>query len=193
MSAEPPLGNPELLVSVEPLAQAVPQAAVPARLFLRRSWQFLAITGLAVASYLLISHFLLQSVRVTGISMAPTLQDAQLYLLNRWVYYLRAPHLAEIVVLRDPVDNGFSVKRVVAGPGDSIHLRDGEVYVNGRRLPEPNLAPGTPTFGPPSVREPIFTCAAGQFFVLGDNRNSSIDSRTYGPVPRRNILGLIIR
>jgi len=151
------------------------------------------VAALAVASYLVISHFFLEGVSVVGVSMAPTLQNSQRYLLNRWVFYLRSPRAAEVVVLRDPADNGFSVKRVIASGGDSVYLSDGAVYVSGHKLNEPYLAPGTRTFTGSSGRDLFFKCGPDQFFVLGDNRNNSIDSRIYGPVPGGNILGLIIR
>ncbi len=165
--------------------------AVP-RSILQQSYHFLALGILAVASYFLVSHFLLQSVKVVGRSMVPTLYDSQHYLLNRWVYYLHAPHHSDVVVLRDPSDNGFSVKRIVATPGDSIYMKGGCVYVNGRKLKETYLVPGTPTFTDSRYRDQLIFCAKDQYFVLGDNRLNSIDSRTYGPVPRGNILGPII-
>lgn len=164
----------------------------------RTSWaslvgQWAAILILAAGCYFVISRFFLQSVKVVGISMVPTLQDSQRYLLNRWVLFLRAPHRDDIVVLRDPGDNGYSVKRIVAVAGDSVRFGNGHVYVNGRQLDEPYLAPGTPTFPSATTERQAFTCAKNEFFVLGDNRPRSIDSRAYGPVPRANILGLIIR
>lgn len=161
--------------------------------FVRILGQAVALVACAVTSYFLISHFLVQSVRVVGMSMQPTLHDSQLYLLNRWVLLFRAPHRSEIVVLRDPLDGGFAVKRVVAGPGDSIYLSEGRIYVNGKELDETYLPPATPTFTSTSARDQLFKCHPGQFFVLGDNRGNSLDSRVYGPVPRRDILGLLIR
>jgi len=186
-----PTTDPEFLASPDllPLAR---NARTPVRSILRQTWQFLVLGGLAVASYFFISHFLLQSVKVVGRSMVPTLSDSQHYLLNRWIYYVRDPQQSDIVVLRDPSDNGYSVKRVIAAPGDSICLKGGDVYVNGRKLKEAYLAPGTPTFTDPKCRNHLILCGKGQFFVLGDNRMNSIDSRTYGPVPRQNILGPIV-
>jgi signal peptidase I len=147
---------------------------------------------MAVASYFFISHFVLQSVKVVGRSMVPSLYDSQHYLLNRWIYYVRSPRQSDIVVLRDPSDNGYSVKRVIAAPGDSIYLKDGNVYVNGCKLRETYLAPGTPTFTDTKHHDQLILCGKGQYFVLGDNRMNSIDSRNYGPVPRQNILGPIV-
>lgn len=183
--------KPELLTASEPTTTSAGHSLL--RRLLQKLLQAVAIATLAFASYFFISHFFLQSVKVVGISMVPTLHDSQRYLLNRWVFYLRPPRPEDIVVLRDPADNGFSVKRVVAVAGDSVCLKDGNVYINGRRLDEDYLARGTHTFPSSVRREQSFTCAPDQYFVLGDNRNCSVDSRTYGPVPRRNILGLIIQ
>jgi signal peptidase I len=175
----------------EPCACATPAPRRTSWLSLAGQWATILV--LAAACYFFIGHFFLQSVRVVGISMTPTLQDSQRYLLNRWVLFLRAPHRDDIVVLRDPSDNGYSVKRVVAVAGDSVEIDNGHVYVNSRQLQEPYLTPGTATFPSPTNERHSFTCSKNEFFVLGDNRPRSIDSRVYGPVPRANILGLIIR
>ncbi len=160
---------------------------------LQQSVQVLVVLILAAGCYLFISRFLLQSVKVVGRSMVPTLYDSQRYLLNRWVYHLHGPQRSDVVVLRDPSDNGFSVKRIIAGPGDWIHLQGGNVYLNECKLNEAYLAPNTPTFTDSKSRDQLIHCGKDQYFVLGDNRLNSVDSRTYGLVPRANILGPIIR
>jgi signal peptidase I len=159
----------------------------------RQICQVFALAALALASYLVITQFFLQSVQVVGVSMSPTLADSGHYLLNRWILYVRHPKPTDVVVLRDPVDHGFAVKRIVAREGDTVFLKDGRVYLNGRILSEPYLRTGMPTYPYAQLKEQTFTCGKDEYFVLGDNRVNSADSRTYGLVPRRDILGLIIR
>lgn len=155
--------------------------------------QWLALIVLATSSFLLISRFVLQTVQVQGHSMLPTLHDADHCFLNRWVYYLHPPQTGDVVVLKDPSDGGYAVKRVIASSGDSIHFKGGKVYVNGRKLNEPYLLRGIPTYTCSRASETLIVCGNNQYFVLGDNRTNSLDSRMYGPVPRQNILGAIIR
>ena len=161
--------------------------------FSQQLYQCFSVAALAMASYFVISHYVLQTVQVVGASMVPTLRDSQKYLLNRWVYHFRSPKRSDVVVLRDPIDNGFAVKRIIGTSGDWIYLKNGQVFVNGHKLNEPYLAPGTPTFPYKAVPAQVYLVGRDEFFVLGDNRKNSADSRTYGAVPRRNILGLIVR
>ena len=150
------------------------------------------VAVMALASYLIISHFLLQSVQIVGVSMAPTLKNTGYYLLNRCVFLVREPQPKDIVVIRDPLDECYSVKRIIAHEGDSVYLKGGHVYVNGQQLSEPYLSPGMPTFALAQQNELSVHCGKGEFFLLGDNRGNSTDSRIYGTVPRQNILGAII-
>lgn len=147
---------------------------------------------LAYGSYALLTHFVLQSVEVVGNSMSPTLQNAHHYFLNRATYLMREPQCSDIVVLRDPTDKSFSVKRIIAREGDSVYLKDGKVFVNGKLLKEPYLPEGTATFASPQQKEQWMVCGKNQYIVMGDNRNNSLDSRIYGSIPRQDILGVIV-
>jgi len=157
----------------------------------RHTVSYLVILVAAYGFYQFSHKYLLQSVQVDGNSMLPTLPNASSYLLNRLVYLLREPKPSEIVVLRDPETSGYAVKRIVATPGDSVFVKGGQLFVNGKLLPEPYLERGTKTFASPHYRAQMWVCGLNQYFVLGDNRNQSADSRIYGAVPRQNILGLV--
>ena len=187
-----PTTSPELISTNRSFLPFERKVRAPMTALLRQGYQCLLVAVLTAASYYVVSNFLIRSVKVVGRSMVPTLADSEQYLLNRWVYHVRPPQYSDIVVLRDPSDGGYSVKRIIAGPGDAIYLRDGKVYLNGCKLNEPYLSPGTPTFTDSDQREELIMCGRDQFFVLGDNRRNSIDSRSYGPVSRSSILGPII-
>jgi signal peptidase I len=193
MSAATPTTEPEFISARPEFLPLAPTARKPVRSFLQQAIQGLTLVSLALTSYFVISQYLVQSVKVVGRSMVPNLHDSQYYLLNRWVYHLHSPRTRDIVVLRDPADGGFSVKRVIATPGDSVYMKAGRVYVNGHLIEEAYLAPGTMTFIDSNCREQLIHCCKDEVFLLADNRSNSIDSRSYGPVPRANILGQIVQ
>ena len=186
-------GNPTdpLMRSPEP-ETPVKKVSTPIAL-LASTWQWFLVAVLGMATYWFVSHYVLQSVQVVGASMQPTLHDADRYFLNRWAYYLHSPKHQDIVVLKDPTDGAFAVKRIIATPGEAIYFKKGQVYVNGAPLKEPYLADGTRTFTYFKTNEALILCGVNQYFVLGDNRGNSFDSRMYGPIPRGNILGAIVR
>lgn len=159
---------------------------------LQQMLQLLCATGVAFASYFVATHFVFQTVIVDGDSMHPTLRNSQSFILNRVELYFREPQWGDIVVLKDPEDGGLSIKRIVAVSGQSVQLLGGGVYVNGTKLTERYLRPGIKTFSYHVYDGEKFNCGDKQFFVLGDNRGNSADSRVYGTVPRKNILGVVV-
>ncbi len=161
--------------------------------FLRQCWVLIVLAVLGTTSYLLISHFIFQSVEVDGKSMFPTLKNSDHYWLNHLAYIHTEPHRHDIVVLKDPQDGGLVVKRIIALPGESVSFNKGRVYVNGELQDEPYLLDKTPTYAYEKSADEFICVGKDQYYVLGDNRKNSTDSRVFGPVPRQDILGKVIQ
>jgi signal peptidase I len=168
------------------------RAAGWGRYLAKQTGSALFLLLLTYVSFQFVSRYVVQSVQVVGASMAPTLRDSERYVLNRWIYHVRDPQPQDIVVLRDPTDNCYAVKRIIAKQGDTVHVKDGRLFINGKPHLEPYLAEDMPTWAAPRYREQMWVCGVNQYFVLGDNRNNSADSRIYGTVSRDQILGLLI-
>lgn len=157
---------------------------------IERTVGILAILILSFLVYAVITHFFFEAVQIRGQSMYPTLRNADHYFLNRWAYQIHSPQRGDVVVIKDPTDGMLAVKRIIAMDGECVFLKNGDVYINGTKLKEPYLQAATRTFSI-SAREALVLCGKDQYFVMGDNRGNSFDSREYGPVPRQNILGVI--
>ena len=157
---------------------------------IKHFWLALVLITLGSVCYLLISRFVFLSVEVDGSSMVPTLADSGSYWLNRLAYIRSQPQRLDIVVVKDPRDGVLVVKRIIAMPGQSIYFNKGKVYLNGKLLAEPYLPDKTYTFAlEKKSGDELILVGNDQYFVMGDNRGNSTDSRVYGTVPRHNILG----
>jgi signal peptidase I len=123
-------------------------------------------------------------IRVESISMQPTLYAGNFVLVNKLAYLWAKPGRGDIIVFRYPPDPTQVpyIKRVIGLPGDHVHIADGQVYINGQQLVEPYLVV-------PTARGGDWTVPEKSLFVMGDNRNNSSDSRSWGMVPFANIMG----
>jgi signal peptidase I len=183
---------------MQPSNPPAPTPVVPLQLRKPRPPQYrqfrllIFVVLLSLSSYFLFSRYVLMSVEITGTSMSPTLFNGDRYILFRCPYLWRAPRQGEIVVIKDPEDHGLSIKRIVALPNDLIEIRHDGVFVNHAKLPEPYLA-SFASFDTCAVPVKPVRLGSDDYYVLGDNRGCSADSRSYGPVPRKDILGLIAK
>jgi signal peptidase I len=141
---------------------------------------------IAIGLALVIIVFLYQPVKVEGTSMAPLLSDQERIFINKFVYRFENIHRGDVVVFWYPLDRSKSfIKRVIALPGETVTMRQGVVTVNGVVVPEPYVPPqyeDVSDYGPTRV-------PADSYFVMGDHRISSNDSRVFGPVPSQFIYG----
>lgn len=173
----------------------------------------LVVAATALVLVVLIQQFVIKPYKIPSLSMAPTLIEGQRVLVNRLGAYVGTPGLGHVVVFRPPAGADRAdaslqcgqpkpitqacgvatperseqtfIKRVVGLPGDRIALEGGHVVRNGQKMPEPYAQ----SCALPQCNLSAITVPAGSYYLLGDNRDASGDSRFWGPVPERNLIG----
>lgn len=161
---------------------------------------------IAILLALFIRTFVVQAFKIPSGSMLPTLLIGDHLLVNKFIYGIRVPftgkvlipvkdpHQGDVVVFRFPKDRSIDyIKRVIGTPGDMVEIKNKKVYINGEPINDPhaNISPATVLSGDASPRDnfgPVLV-PAGRIFVMGDNRDNSYDSRFWGFVDQRDILG----
>ena len=148
---------------------------------------FKTLASAAVYATLIVT-FGFQVARVEGMSMAPTLEDQDRLIVNKLIYRIQSPRRSDIVMLYYPLDPDKSfVKRVIGEEGDTVRVVDGRAYVNDVPVPDdyvPSEYRSHDDWGPQVIPE-------GYYFVMGDHRNNSSDSRHWGYVPKKYIIGKV--
>jgi len=158
--------------------------AKPVRHIVLSVWLRDLVISLAIACFIII--FLYQPVKVEGTSMMPSLEDQERIFVNKFVYRWEPIARGDIVVFRYPHDPSKSfIKRVIGVAGDHVRIDDGRVFVNGGLLDEDYV----PRSYADQRSYPEVVVPSGSYFVLGDHRSLSNDSRDFGPVDRRYIYG----
>jgi signal peptidase I len=189
VESDAPPGRP-VLAFQEPIPQPAPAMVVVHQLTVWRD-EFVAwvktLASAAVYATLIVT-FGFQVARVEGLSMAPTLGDQDRLIVNKLIYRLSAPRRGDIVMLYYPVnpDKSF-VKRVIAEEGDQVRIVDGRVFVNDVPMNDdfvPSEYRSHDDYGPTVIPE-------GYYSVMGDHRNNSSDSRHWGMVPKKYIIGRV--
>ena len=177
--------------SIPPEVETEPEQAVQAAASAQTEKQntlglWLRDVVISIGASVLIIMFLYQPVRVEGTSMLPRLEDHDRVFINKFVYHIASIHRGDIIVFHYPRDPEKSyIKRVIAVPGDRLRIDGGQVYLNGKILPEPYV--------PQRYRDtrsmPEIVLPEDEYFVMGDHRSISSDSREFGPVDRDLIYG----
>ncbi len=149
-----------------------------------RIWVRDILLSLSIAA--LVVTFLCQPVKVEGTSMLPQLADEQRIFVNKFVYRIDSIQRGDVIVFKFPEDASKSyIKRVVGLPGETVAVRQGTVYIDGRAHPEPYVSNRYRDRG----NHPPVTVPKNSYYVLGDHRNTSNDSRTWGTVEKSYVTG----
>lgn len=143
------------------------------------------------AIFALIYLFIAQPHKVSGSSMFPTFHDGDYILTDKISYKVGEPRRGDVIVLKNPNDESQDfIKRIVGMPGDTIEIKQGNIYLSGQKLTENYLPTGTSTSGGRFLTEnSLIKVGTNQYFVVGDNRDHSSDSREWGTIPKEKIIG----
>ena len=157
-------------------------------------WEIIKITVITLAIIIPVRYFLMQPFFVKGASMEPNFDDGQYLIIDEATYHWRVPDRGEVIVFRYPADpSQFYIKRIIGLPGETVEISNNQVEVFNTEHPlgfvlDENvyLPPGVPTSGDTQQK-----LGPDEYFVLGDNRVASFDSRRWGLLPRSNIIGRV--
>lgn len=160
---------------------------------IRVLYEFVEAFVISASVFVVVYLFLMQPHQVKGSSMFPTFKDKEYLLTDKVTYKTRAPKDGDVIVFKAPINENFDfIKRVLATPGQTVSVKGGKVYVDGKMVDEFYL-PSSYTTSPGQFLHEgeVYTVPANNVFAMGDNRDHSSDSRDWGPVPYANIIGRV--
>ncbi|QQG52469.1 MAG: signal peptidase I [Candidatus Falkowbacteria bacterium] len=159
-------------------------------------WEIVKVASISLAIILPVRYFLIQPFYVKGASMEPNFHDHEYLIIDEISYRFEAPTRGQVIVFRYPKDpQEYFIKRIIALPGEEIQIKDGKVIIyndanpSGFTLNESYLSPGLETMDNTGAKLKL---SENEYFVLGDNRNNSKDSRSFGAVDKSFITGKVL-
>ncbi|MFH1671419.1 MAG: signal peptidase I [Candidatus Portnoybacteria bacterium] len=151
-------------------------------------WEVVKIVVISLAIILPVRYYLIQPFFVRGASMEPNFDNGQYLIINEIGYRLEEPGRSEVIVFRYPLDpSQYYIKRIIGLPNETVEVKDGRVFINNSILDESSYLPKE-TFTQGDTRVKL---GEGEYFVLGDNRKASSDSRQWGALPQTNVTGQV--
>lgn len=157
------------------------------KVYLLAIWEVLEVILIAVATVFVIRSFIVQPFLVSGASMEPNFSSGNYLLVDEITYQFQDPKRGEVIVFRYPHNPSISfIKRIIGLPGEQIIIKDSQVKINGFVLEEDYLPKGLKTVGDLDIK-----LGKDEYLVLGDNRYQSFDSRNWGAISRKDIIGLV--
>lgn len=154
-------------------------------------FDFLQGIVVIAAILVMIYLFIMSPQEISGRSMEPSFYNGEYILTNKIEYKFKEPSRGDVVIFKSPKNKDIDyIKRIIALPGERVSLRSGVLYVNNHEVIEPYLESGVYTFGGSYLNEGATkTIPAGKYFVVGDNRPHSSDSRDFGPIAVEEFIG----
>lgn len=165
--------------------------------FFRKSvhiiYEFIESFVISASFFVVIYLFLMQPHQVKGSSMFPTFKDKEYLLTDKITYKRRLPAYGDVIVFKAPMNESFDfIKRVIAVPGQTVKVKEGKIFIDGKMLDEIYLPKEYTTSPGQYLQEgEEYTVQDGEVMAFGDNRDHSSDSRDWGPVPDSNIIGRV--
>jgi len=154
-------------------------------------WEIFKVVAIVFVSAVIIRSFLFQPFIVEGSSMEPDFHNGEYLLVEKIGYHLSAPARGDVIVFQFPNNPSVDyIKRIIGLPGETVRIVSNQVYINNKLLPENYLTPGEITDVNSQPDQPYeITLASNQYFMMGDNRQHSSDSREWGPLDQKFIIG----